>query len=230
MTPLWIWALGRYYTEDNPDIEIPVVNVFASLAVVIIPVSLGVALNHYNRDWGNRVAQLLKPFTGLVGVAFIGLGTASYMYALERAVWQQFVSCILLSFLGYTIAFTVGKLIMKENRQAITISLETGFQNLALAILMLGISLPSPESDMAGTMPIIYTFTGASFPSIAFLAKLTHRVITTGRCTSPDDSFEVTDENEAKTNDEEMLKEKNSKLTDGVYNRDWGAINESYHM
>ncbi len=195
MTPLWIFLLGRFYTEDNPRITIPVVNVFTSLAVVLIPVGLGMLLNHFSPKWGARLAWALRPFTGLVGVVFISLGIVTYMYALKRATWQLIVGCLLLPLGGYSIGFLVGKLIVKDTKKATTISLETGFQNMALAVLMLSASLPSPESDLAGVIPILYAFLNSVFPTIAFLGLIIHRYATTGQLTSHEENFDLTHEN-----------------------------------
>jgi len=67
LTPFWIWALGRYFTEDNPQIQIPVSSVFSSLAVVTVPVVAGLLVHRCNPEAAKRIASILKPFTGLIG-------------------------------------------------------------------------------------------------------------------------------------------------------------------
>ena len=169
MTPLWIWGLGRYFLGDNPHVEIPVQNVFYSLAAVVIPVAIGVLITHCKPKAGEFISRGLKPFSAVIGIVFFSLGIAVYYYALRRVTWRLVVACLVLSGGGYLLGFTVGKLVVKDTKKAVTISLETGFQNLSLSLFILTVSLQPPESDLAGVIPIFYTFIGAGYPVIAFI-------------------------------------------------------------
>ena len=170
MTPFWMWLLGRHYTESHHHLKIPVANVFASLAVVTVPVSLGVLLHHFKPKMAGKVAWGLKPATGIIGATFLGFGTYVYWFALIRSTWQTLVACSCVPFCGYVIGITAGKIFKQSNKKAVTISLETGFQNLALAMFMISTSMQPPESDFAGVIPITYTYLSATFPIVAFLA------------------------------------------------------------
>lgn len=86
------------------------------------------------------------------------------------------LACGLLPLCGYIIGYVSGYTILRLHRPAITISLETGFQNLALSLLMLSISLPSPESDMAGVIPICYTFANTIYSVLMAAALLVYRL------------------------------------------------------
>ena len=172
-----MWSLGRFFYGDNPNLKIPVINVFSSLAIVVIPVAAGVVLRHCKRKVADKFAWLLKPMTGLMAVVFLGLGIYVYYYALVRIEWQLLVACTIVPFCGYVIGLTAGFLGKQTRKRSVTISLETGFQNLALALFMLETSLSPPESDFAGVVPICYSFISAAFPAVAFIALYTGRFI-----------------------------------------------------
>ncbi len=175
MTPLWIWALGRYF-YGHASTQIPVTNVFASLAVVTVPVGIGLLVGHFKPQRAAQIAWCLKPFTGLIGAVFIVLGTYVYWYALVRVTWRTLLACTVVPFVGYCIGAGAGKLFRQEKRQWITIALETGFQNLALSMLILETSLSPPDSDLAGVVPICYSFLSAALPSTVFLLRFAVRL------------------------------------------------------
>ena len=181
LTPAWIWGLGRYFNRGDTRFTIPVQNVFASLAVVMIPVIVGLAITHFRPQIGARIAWCLKPFTGLVGVVFIGMGIYVYYYAFVRVTWQTLVACASLALIGYTFGLFFARLFRQAWPQCVTIALETGFQNMALATIMLQISLPLPESDIAGVIPILYTFISAGYPSTIFSVYWPYKRMRTSR-------------------------------------------------
>ena len=177
MTPFWMWALGRFFYSSNTRLKIPVANVFSSLAIVVIPVAAGVILRHFKSKFADKFAWALKPFTAVIGVTFLALGIYVYYYALIRTTWRLLVACTIVPLCGYSIGLVAGICGKQTKKRAVTISLETGFQNLALAIFMLDTSLDPPESDFAGVVPICYTFITSAFPTLAFLLMYLYRGI-----------------------------------------------------
>jgi hypothetical protein len=176
MTPLWIWGLGRFFMGDNPNIKIPITSVFSSLAVVTIPVMVGLVVRRLKPGAAEKIAWCLKPFTGVIGAVFLSMGVYVYYSALVRVTWDILVACIVVPVCGYTIGALAGKVCRQSRPRWITISLETGFQNLALSLMIIGTSLEQPESDLAGVVPICYTFLSASIPTLLFIIKFFYRI------------------------------------------------------
>ena len=170
LTPLWMWGLGRFFIEHSSRLRIPIINVFSSLAAVVVPVTTGVLFTYFKPKMGAKISLLLKPFTAIIGVTFLGLGVYVYYYALARVTWQLLVACLLVPFCGYSIGLLAGYIGGQWKKRAVTISLETGFQNLALALFMINTSLEPPESDFAGVVPILYSFLSSTFPAVTFIS------------------------------------------------------------
>lgn len=176
MTPFWIWALGRYFTKDDPEVSIPVSSVFSSLAVVTLPVVGGLLTRRLKPEAARRMASALKPLTGLIGAIFVGVGVYVYYPALVKVTWPTLVACLVVPLVGYGVGAGAGKALGQSRSRWLTIALETGFQNLALSLLMVGASLDQPESDLAGVVPICYTFLSASLAVVAYLGIVGHRI------------------------------------------------------
>ena len=173
MTPFWLWALGRFFTGGNASrVRIPVVNVLISLSIVVVPVLLGVFIAHFAPKVSRVIIKLLRPFIVIMGLSFVGLGVYVYWYALSMATFKIFAAAMLVPFFGYLLGALIPFLFRLESRKVVTISIETGFQNISLALMMLRISLPVPEADFAGVLPIMYMFLGSLIPVIAFIVRL----------------------------------------------------------
>ncbi|CAD5117543.1 unnamed protein product [Dimorphilus gyrociliatus] len=171
-TPFWLWALSRFIIDDGAKIEIPVVNVFTSLAAVIVPVLIGVVLTNFAVKISNVIEKYLKPFIVIIGLVFLSFGIYVYYYALQVATWREYLGVILLSSIGYILGTSAGFIFRQGRDKAITIGLETGFQNMALSLLMIQLTYDSPESDLAGVAPVIYMFAGALIPAAAVITRL----------------------------------------------------------
>ena len=100
------------------------------------------------------------------------LGTWVYYYALAELPWQTIAACTLVPFCGYTLGIGAAQIFKQSRDQTITIALETGFQNLALAMFMISTSLDPPESDFAGVVPVCYTYMASILPVIAVVGHL----------------------------------------------------------
>lgn len=63
--------------------------------------------------------------------------------------------------LGYLFGGLVAKLFKQANADALTIGIETGFQNVSLAILFLSFILDQPMADLTVVVPIAIGLLGA---------------------------------------------------------------------
>jgi len=168
-TPLWVWFLGRFIIQEHPDVTIPAVNIVITLASVIVPVGLGMLFSWRKPRWGDKVAEKLKPFIWTASLIFISVALIVYRDALFRASWRLFLACNALAAVGQLLGLCIGMLITRDKKKSVTIMLETGFQNISLATFVLGVSLPAPEHQIAGAVPVCYMFVASSIPTIMFI-------------------------------------------------------------
>ncbi len=64
---------------------------------------------NFRPQWAARVARLVKPFTGVIGVFYVGMGIYVYWDAMTSLDGSSIWATILLPFLGYIIGTVVAK-------------------------------------------------------------------------------------------------------------------------
>jgi len=145
---------------------------------------------------GERIAWGLKPLTAVIGVVFISMGIYLNLPALLRVDWRTLVAALLVPLVGYSLGASAAAIFKQDKEKIITISLETGFQNFSLSLMVLASSLESPDSEMASVVPVVYTFLSAALPAIVFLVVQARRFIRWAhkRCTGGDVKPDVRDD------------------------------------
>lgn len=59
---------------------------------------------------------------------------------------------------GYVITYCVSKILRQTNKDALTIAIEAGIQNIGIAFFLLRFSLPQPYQDLTTLVPISISF------------------------------------------------------------------------
>lgn len=59
---------------------------------------------------------------------------------------------------GYFITWCVAKILRQNNRDALTIAIEAGIQNIGIAFFLLRFSLPQPYQDLTTLVPVSISF------------------------------------------------------------------------
>lgn len=59
---------------------------------------------------------------------------------------------------GYLITWCIAKLLRQTNRDALTIAIEAGIQNIGIAFFLLRFSLPQPYQDITTLVPVSISF------------------------------------------------------------------------
>lgn len=173
-SPLWIWLLKPFLeTFESEPITISVENVFASLAIVLFPVAIAMAVTLWQPKIAKFLQKALKPCLIIVGATFFGLGVAVYYYVIPFLHWTVYIATFLLPFIGYVSSGFVAYFLKSGKERAITVGCMVGFQNVGLAMLMLRLSLPAPDEDIGGAVPIVYMIMGGSLPTLAIIIRQT---------------------------------------------------------
>ncbi len=159
MTPLALAIFGGLlFAGENSEFQIPITNIVVTLAVLLIPVVLGMIIRRYSANIG-AVLELLGGFFGLFFIVFLVATWVPRNWALlTSTAWQTYVVAIGLGLFGIAIAYGIAKAIRLHPANARTIALETGIQNgpLAIAIILLTFS-GTPDIGLILIVPALYS-------------------------------------------------------------------------
>lgn len=158
MTPLALAIFGNLLFSETSEFQIPITNIVVTLAVLLIPVVLGMLIRRYSANIG-AVLELLGGFFGLFFIVFLVLTWVPRNWALLSSTpWQTYVVAIGLGLFGILVAYGISKAIRLHPANARTIALETGIQNgpLAIAIILLTFQ-GSPDIGLILIVPALYS-------------------------------------------------------------------------
>lgn len=116
------------------EVNVNVVGMFLSIVqVVILPIILGFAVNHYFSKFTERITPLLPMVSTLAIAAIIGIIVSHNAQNILSCSLIVAVVVILHNILGLTLGYTVGMLLSIESKKRTAISIEVGMQNSGLA-------------------------------------------------------------------------------------------------
>ncbi|CAL4064562.1 unnamed protein product, partial [Meganyctiphanes norvegica] len=150
MMPIWLYTLGAKLLEDNDNLQVPFGNLVATLIFLTIPITIGIILKWKRPEWAPKAEKLMKPMTFCLIIFFLTVGTYN-SYKVFLMMTKEMVICgLLISTSGYLCGALFAMLWCLGRPQIIAISIETAMQNGGVAFILLKISLPTPDSDLAG--------------------------------------------------------------------------------
>lgn len=158
MTPLMLYLYGSQVIPAESELQIPITNIVVTLAILLIPVVLGMLIRRYNANIG----AVLELMGGLMGLFFIVFLMATWVPRnwdlLSSTPWQVYVVAIGLGLFGITIGYLIAKALRVHPANARTIGLETGIQNGPLAIAIITLTFQgSPQLGELLLVPALYS-------------------------------------------------------------------------
>lgn len=116
------------------SVNVDVVGMFLSiLQVVILPIVLGFAVNHYFSKFTERITPLLPMISTITIAAIIGIVVSHNAQNILSCSFLVAVVVILHNILGLTLGFGVGYLTGISGPKRSAVSIEVGMQNSGLA-------------------------------------------------------------------------------------------------
>ncbi|MFM1995516.1 MAG: hypothetical protein RLZZ610_1033 [Actinomycetota bacterium] len=158
MTPLALFFFGGFLFADNPEWQIPITNVVVTIAVMLVPVILGMAIRRYSANVG-AVLELLGGFFGIFFILFLMATWVPRNFGLLQATpWQVYVVAIGLGVFGMGAAFLVSRAFRVHPVDARSIAMEVGILNgpLAIAIILLTFA-GNPDIGRILIVPAMYS-------------------------------------------------------------------------
>ena len=145
------WAVPWFMGSDNADLPaLSVPNTILQLArITIAPLAVGMIVRRFAPEAAAKMARWLRPTAFVILVAVIALSVyAGWDMVRERliaatpAIWTLNICAMALGLL-------LGYLLNASNRDAMTLSIETGVQNVTLAIFL--------TMSVLGSLPLSVT-------------------------------------------------------------------------
>ncbi|GLH03808.1 Uncharacterized protein GBIM_09651, partial [Gryllus bimaculatus] len=153
MIPVWIFTLGQLiFAAANT--KIPYARI-ASIAVgLVIPLSIGLALQRFCPKIAKFMARILRPFSIILILFIVIFAIITNYYIFKLFSWQIVVAGLGLPWLGFVFGGLLGHVFRQPPMDILAIAIETGIQNTGIAIFMLRFSLKQPEADLTTVVPV----------------------------------------------------------------------------
>jgi predicted Na+-dependent transporter len=157
MMPLYFYTFGRIYM-DELSIHVPFLVLLRSLALVVIPYSLGIAISHWSPKLRSRVEPLVKPMMLFILIFFLVLGTIVNWYMIQMIDLYIALTAPLLPYLGFIGGALLAWLCRLEWTYVKTIGIEAGIQNTGIAFMIMLYSFPPTYAMKAIVVPLVVSF------------------------------------------------------------------------
>jgi BASS family bile acid:Na+ symporter len=157
MTPLALFVYGGFLFKDA-EVQIPTENIVRTLAVLLVPVVVGMVIRKYSANIG-AILELMGGFFGLFFIVFLMATWVPRNWVLLTSTnWQTYLVAIGLGLFGILIAYLIAKAIRVHPANARTIALETGIQNGPLAVAIILVTFRgNPNIDQILLVPALYS-------------------------------------------------------------------------
>ncbi|XP_013777547.1 sodium/bile acid cotransporter-like [Limulus polyphemus] len=160
MMPFWIFTLGSTLFLKH-EAQIPYVNLVLSLVLLTLPLVIGLFIRYFRPGLAKVSDKLIRPFTLIILILTVILACITNSYIFPLFTWRMLLTGMCIAWSGYGFGATCAWLARLPKAQIIAVSIETAFQNIAIAYVVLTISLPQPDADItAVTVVAQIIFTG----------------------------------------------------------------------
>ncbi|XP_076331434.1 ileal sodium/bile acid cotransporter-like [Tachypleus tridentatus] len=160
MMPLWIFTLGSTLFLTH-DAKIPYINLVLCLVLLTLPLGIGLMIRYFYPGLAKVSDKLIRPFTLIILIVTVILACVTNSYIFPLFTWRMLLTGMCIAWSGYGFGATCAWLSRLPKAQIIAVSIETAFQNIAIAYIVLTISLPQPDADItAVTVVAQIIFTG----------------------------------------------------------------------
>ncbi|ESN93769.1 hypothetical protein HELRODRAFT_103288 [Helobdella robusta] len=155
MFPAWLYAL-RYFIPgvEGTTFKIPYYNILASLATMVIPLTIGILIRLKRPQLACSIKKALRPFFAFIIIFLFTVGIWSNIYLVYLFSAKLFLAACILSYSGFLLGGFFAFICRLPLARIIAVAIETGVQNTGLPILLLKFSLMQPEADMSVVSPV----------------------------------------------------------------------------
>ncbi|OQR77582.1 ileal sodium/bile acid cotransporter-like [Tropilaelaps mercedesae] len=149
---MWTVLLG-----GNLDLSITMTFISTIASLGMMPLWLFTVGKTFFRFCPKETAfckKILTPFSISMIIFIIVFGTYANLYMFRLITWDIALAAMLNVWVGFFIGVMAARATGLLWQDAVTVMIETGIQNTGVAIVLLGVSLPKPDGDMAAIIPV----------------------------------------------------------------------------
>uniref|UniRef100_A0A2R5LBU5 Putative sodium-bile acid cotransporter n=1 Tax=Ornithodoros turicata TaxID=34597 RepID=A0A2R5LBU5_9ACAR len=151
--PMWLFTLGRSLFEDA-SVRVPFGNIFTTLISMTIPLAIGLLLQRFRPKVASFCRRILAPVSVAMILYIVAFGTYANLYMFSLFSWRVMLAAAATVWSGFLVGAVASRICGLPWTDVLAVSIETGVQNTGIAIVLLGFSLPQPESDIASVVPV----------------------------------------------------------------------------
>ncbi len=161
--PIVLVAMMDIIMGEAQAIELPVLKTIIQLLVItVIPISIGMMINHYRPNFSARAEKPLKIYSVVVLLFIILFLVLKNLDSMAGYFVQVGVAVLTLNLLCLALGYGLAKLAKLNEAQSKAIAIEVGFQNGTLAVMIALTLLENSDMAIAPTCyGIIMFITGA---------------------------------------------------------------------
>ncbi|KAK7086107.1 hypothetical protein SK128_001241 [Halocaridina rubra] len=153
--PFNLWLYSMLWTTQK--MNVPYANVLISLAFVTVPVLAGMVVRHFKKKWAAVVSKVCG-LLGWLGALISGvLVCVIYWDSITTCSTHLLIIGATIPLLGAVAAYVISKIICFSHATCRTLAIETGSQNMVVAINVMLLSFTEP--NIRGKMvifPVLY--------------------------------------------------------------------------
>lgn len=173
MMPLCLLIYTKMWV-DAGMIVIPYDNIGISLVALVVPVSVGMYVNH---KWPRKAKIILKigSITGallIVLIAVVGGVLYQSAWIIEPKLW---IIGTIFPIAGYSLGFVLARIAGQSWHRCRTVALETGMQNTQLCSTIVQLSFTPEELNLIFTFPLIYSIFQIIAAALFLAAYVVHK-------------------------------------------------------
>nr|CUU98462.1 hypothetical transcript [Hymenolepis microstoma] len=203
MLPLLLFIFSRFFTAIDTS-AVPYGPIVVTLLYLFFPIIAGLLIRHFRPNWADKLKRGVRPTSCIFLIYVILFGTLTNLSIFRLMGRYPLLIAVggALPTLGYLFGF-LAALICRRPWPVITaISVETGVQNVGIAILILIYAIPQPQGDLGAVMPIIISLTTPPFLLVWFIVRCIVVRRKKAKQNTEEGVFESTENGDAESSDE----------------------------
>ncbi|XP_078000318.1 ileal sodium/bile acid cotransporter-like [Glandiceps talaboti] len=161
MMPLCLFLYSRSWVQHEGIPAIPYMDIIIALVCILLPVVVGMLIRYrWEKKAGivSRVGGILGMIGIIISLTLQGLVTT----APYRAPWRLWAAAFMLPLAGYGLSYLFARLCKMDTRRCRTVGIETGMQNVAVALTVMALSFRD-AGPMVKVFPAVYTLVQSLF-------------------------------------------------------------------